>query len=63
MILRLIGGTVDAVAVGSEADASAAQCDYVLTSDISKLEAIDGKQDRQDPRQGYEHRHFFGAEI
>lgn len=37
LILRLIGGTVDAVAVSSEADASAAQCDYVLTSDISKL--------------------------
>lgn len=37
LVQNLTGGNVDAVAVGSEADARAAGCDFVLTSDLSKL--------------------------
>ncbi len=37
LISRLAGGNVEAIAVGSEAEARNALCDYVLTSDISKL--------------------------
>ncbi|MBS1796876.1 MAG: hypothetical protein JSS81_23825 [Acidobacteria bacterium] len=37
LIGRLTAGKIEAVAVGTEADARAAQCDYVLSSDFSKL--------------------------
>jgi len=37
LIQKLTSGKVEAVAVGSEIDARAANCDYVLTSDFSKL--------------------------
>ncbi len=37
LIERLTGGNIEAVAVGGESDARSSQCDYVLTSDISKL--------------------------
>ncbi len=37
LIKKLTGGNVEAVAVSSESDAKAADCDYVLTSDFSKL--------------------------
>ena len=37
LIERLMGGNVEAVAVNSEADARSANCDYVLTSDFSRL--------------------------
>lgn len=34
---KLTGGNVEAIAVSSEADAKAMNCDYLLSSDISKL--------------------------
>ncbi len=37
LVQKLTGGSVEAVAVNSEADAKAASCDYVLSSDFSKL--------------------------
>lgn len=37
LVGKLTGGNVDAVAVASEADARAASCDYILSSDLSKL--------------------------
>ncbi|MBK8464436.1 MAG: hypothetical protein IPL32_01265 [Chloracidobacterium sp.] len=37
LIRQLTVGNVEAVAVNSEADAKALNCDYILTSDISKL--------------------------
>lgn len=37
LIQKLTGKKVKAIAVSSEADAQAAICDYVLTSDFSKL--------------------------
>ena len=37
LIQKLTGGNIEAVAVSSESDAKSASCDYVLTSDFSKL--------------------------
>jgi hypothetical protein len=37
LVQKLTGGNIEAVAVGSETDARTANCDYVLTSDFSKL--------------------------
>lgn len=37
LVSKLTGGNVDAVAVAGEADARAASCDYILSSDFSKL--------------------------
>ncbi len=37
LIGKLTGGSVEAVAVNSESDAKSADCDYILTSDFSKL--------------------------
>jgi len=37
LVEQLTSGNVEAVSVGSEADAKAAGCDYILSSDISKL--------------------------
>jgi hypothetical protein len=37
LIQKLTSGKVEAVAVGSESDARSANCDYILTSDFSKL--------------------------
>ncbi len=37
LIQKLTGGNIEAVAVSSESDARNASCDYVLTSDFSKL--------------------------
>jgi len=37
LVERLTSGNVEAVSVGSEADAKAASCDLLLSSDISKL--------------------------
>lgn len=37
LVGKLTGGNIDAVAVASEADARAASCDYILSSDLSKL--------------------------
>ena len=37
LIAQLAVGNVEAVAVGSDADAKAMDCDYILSSDISKL--------------------------
>ena len=37
LVQKLTGGNVEAVAVNSESDAKSADCDYVLTSDFSKL--------------------------
>lgn len=44
LIQQLSGGNVEAVAVSSEADARSSSCDYVLSSDFSKLkQSIAGK--------------------
>lgn len=37
LVSKLTGGNIDAVAVASDADARAASCDYILSSDFSKL--------------------------
>ena len=37
LIQKLTGGNVEAVPIASESDAKSANCDYVLTSDFSKL--------------------------
>ncbi len=37
LVEKLSFGNVEGIAVGSEADARAADCDYILTSDFSKL--------------------------
>ena len=37
LVQQLTGGNIEAVAVASDADAKNADCDYVLTSDFSKL--------------------------
>lgn len=37
LVQKLTGGKVEAVGIASESDAKAANCDYVLTSDFSKL--------------------------
>jgi hypothetical protein len=37
LVQKLTGGNVEAIAVGSESDARNVNCDYVLTSDFSKL--------------------------
>ena len=37
LVQKLTSGNVDAVAVGSEADVRAAGCDFILSSDFSKL--------------------------
>ncbi|MEP6847988.1 MAG: hypothetical protein ABI999_03965 [Acidobacteriota bacterium] len=37
LVQRLTGGNVDAVAVKSEADARSTNCDFLLSSDVSKL--------------------------
>ena len=37
LIQKLTGGNVEAVGISSESDAKSANCDYILTSDFSKL--------------------------
>ena len=37
LIQKLTNGNVEAISIGSESDAKAASCDYILTSDFSKL--------------------------
>ncbi len=44
LIRQLTVGNVEAVAVNSEADAKALNCDYILSSDISKLKQSTGSK-------------------